>query len=112
KKSRKSTEKFNAPKGQLTEQSIEVSIPRVHSHPERLYTLQDIEFDINFEQSLFHSKSLSWLDQIVFDSSISLDNPAEDFLPKVNQDDSLSIPLISYRIYLKHRHLGETQAIF
>ena len=40
--------------------------------------MQDIEFDINFEQSLFHSKYLSWIDQIVVDSSISLYNPVED----------------------------------
>jgi len=40
--------------------------------------LQDIEFDVHFEQSLFRSKYLSWIDQIVVDPFISLDNPVED----------------------------------
>lgn len=40
--------------------------------------MQDIEFDIDFEQSLFRSKYLSWIDQTVVDSSISFYNPVED----------------------------------
>ena len=60
------------------EQSNEDFIPQVNSLLGRLETLQDIEFDIKFEQSLFHSKSLSWIDYTVVDSSISLHNPIED----------------------------------
>lgn len=44
----------------------------------RLDTSQDIEFDVNFEKSLFHSKYLSWIDQTIVDSSLSLYNLVED----------------------------------
>ena len=60
------------------EQSSGDFIPRVNSLPGRFDTLQDIEFDVNFEQSLFRSKSLSWIDQTVVDSSISLYNLVKD----------------------------------
>ena len=58
--------------------SSEDFIPRVHSFSERLDSLQDIEFDVHFEQSLFCSKSLSWIDKTVVDSSVPLYNPIED----------------------------------
>ena len=59
-------------------QSERSSIPRANSFPGKLENLQDIEFDINFEQILFRSKSLSWIDETVFDYSISFHNPVED----------------------------------
>lgn len=73
-KYKKSTKKFSL----AEEQSSEDFIPRVNSLPGRLNTLQGIEFDVNLKQSLFRSKSLSWIDQIVVDSSIYFDNPIED----------------------------------
>ena len=57
-KSKKSVEKSSL----AGEKSSEDFIPHVNSLLERLDTSQDIEFDVNFEQSLFHSKSLSWID--------------------------------------------------
>lgn len=89
KKPRKFIDKFNATKEQLTEKTSEVFIPHVHSLPERLDTLQDIEFDIHFEKSLFRNKSLSWLGQIVFDSSISLENLVEDFFTQTKSGSQL-----------------------
>jgi hypothetical protein len=59
-------------------QSEGISIPKAHSFPKGLENLQDIDFDINFEQSLFCSKYLSWIDEKFVDSSISLHNPVED----------------------------------
>lgn len=74
-KSKKVAEKFSV----AEEQSSDVFIPCVHSHVERLDTLQDVEFDVHFEKSLFCSKSLSCIDQIVVDSSISFEYTIEYF---------------------------------
>lgn len=77
-KSKKAVEKFSL----AEEQSSDDFIPRVNSLLGTLDTLKDIESDVNFEQILFHSKYLSWINQIVVDSSISFDNPIEDLFPQ------------------------------
>ena len=62
----------------LLVQSEGSSIPRAHSIAKGLENLQDIKFDINFEKISFQSKSLSWIDETVVDSSISFHSPVED----------------------------------
>lgn len=81
-------------------------IPHVNSLPGRLDTLQDIKFHVNFEQSLFHSKYLSCIDQIVVDSSVYFDNPLKTRFHKVQQGHNFLVLLISCKTSLKTQTLG------
>jgi len=45
-------------------------LPIVNSLPESFLTVEDIEFDLPFEHSLFHTKLDTFVPKIVFDESI------------------------------------------
>ena len=50
--------------------TINKPLHKAISLPENLATLQDIQFNLHFEQSLFKTKSHSWIAQTVFDPSV------------------------------------------
>ena len=54
-------------KKQLENLEVEVSLKRVNSLPQELVSLQDIDFDLKFEHSLFRIKSESDLKITVLD---------------------------------------------
>lgn len=58
-------------KRSLTEsQESNNPLPRVNSLLESFSTVEDIEFDLPFEHSLFHTKVDTFVPNIVFDESI------------------------------------------
>ena len=54
-------------KKQREDLDAKVSLLRVNSLPQKVVSLQDIEFDLEFEHSLFRNKSESDLNNIVID---------------------------------------------
>jgi hypothetical protein len=59
---------------------------RATSLPEKLVTIQDIEFDLPFEQSLFRTKSDSFVNEIVLDQTILQPKTPERLSPRTDFD--------------------------
>ena len=64
-------------------------LPRTQSFPSKLETLQDIKFDLNFEQSLFRRKSLNWADTLVIDQSILHPNSPKSLSSLTKSDQEI-----------------------
>jgi hypothetical protein len=62
---------------------------RSPSLPEKLVSLQDLEFDISFEQSLFRTKSDSFVSETVLDQTILQPRTPEILSPMVDVDQRL-----------------------
>ena len=81
--SKKSVKQISSSKGLGSNNPIPIS----QSLPVKIEALQDIEFDLKFEQSLFRRKSLNWEDTIVLDQSIlHPDSPKSLSSLKSNQE--------------------------
>ena len=59
---------------------------RSFSLPEKLVSLQDLEFDISFEQILFRKKSDNFLNEIILDQTILQPRTPEILSPRVDVD--------------------------
>lgn len=60
----------NSPLSRFNSPLENIPLSRSNSLPEKFETLQDIEFDFPFQQSLFRSKSVAFVDQTVIDKAI------------------------------------------
>ena len=70
KKSFTESQGSNSPLSRFNSPLENIPLSRSNSLLEKFETLQDIEFDFPFQQSLFRSKSEAFVDQIVIDKAI------------------------------------------
>lgn len=61
-------------------------LPGAQYVPNKLETLQDINFDLKFEQIMFRSKSKNWADTLVIDQSILHPNSLKS-MPSLTRSD-------------------------
>lgn len=60
----------NSPLSRFNSLPENIPLSRSNSLPEKFETIQDIEFDLPFQNSLFRSKSQSFVDQTVIDEAL------------------------------------------
>lgn len=86
KKSFTESQGINSPLSRFNCLPENIPLSRYNSLPEKFETLQDIEFDLPFQQSLFRSKYEAFVDQTVIDKSILKSYIAQTQLLEIDHD--------------------------
>jgi hypothetical protein len=64
-------------------------LPRETSLLEKFFTIQDIQFDLPFEHSLFKTKSDSFVDETILDQAILQPSTPERHSPRSDLDQQI-----------------------